>query len=469
MIASSPQARELKYRPRKQFLPLHQRDKRWACVVAHRRAGKTVACVVELIIRALYSPKHNPRYAYVAPFYSQAKQVAWEYLKEYALPFIDSMKSIRESELSVQLVNGARIRLYGADNPDALRGIYLDGVVLDEYGDCRPSLWGEVLLPTLSDREGWAIFIGTPKGKNHFYEINQRSQVDPDWYAMTLKASESQILSAETIRQIKQQQTESEHLQEYECDFTAAVKGTIYADIIQAMEQDLKISPEGPNHNPDLPTYAATDLGFTDSTAFWFWQNDPTPKLIDYYEKDHKPLVHYMDYLDSLPYNIERIWLPHDARAKTLQTGRSTVEQFVSPIQETEHGAPIKRLPYPVAIAPNIKRQHGIDAVRLVLPHTRINQRKCFAGIEALRAYRRKYDETLKQYSPNPLHDWASNGSDAFRYFALVVRDLLPDADVPAPQPERPHWEPPKITLDGLFEDRLSAAPRYQFERQRIA
>ena len=130
---------ELAYEPREQFLPLHSRQQRWACLVVHRRGGKTVATINEMIARASYTNKKNARYAYIAPFYRQAKDVAWVYLKEFGG---DAIVKIRESELRVELFNGSWITLYGADNPDALRGLYLDGAVLDEYGDSRPSLWG---------------------------------------------------------------------------------------------------------------------------------------------------------------------------------------------------------------------------------------------------------------------------------------------------------------------------------------
>ncbi|MBQ60517.1 MAG: hypothetical protein CMQ19_00430, partial [Gammaproteobacteria bacterium] len=191
---------KLKYTPRDHFLPLHQRDKRWSSLVCHRRAGKTFACVNEAVIRALYTPKENARYAYIAPFYKQAKDVAWTYLKDATEGIA---VEVRESDLRVVLPNGAWITLYGADNPDALRGIYLDGVILDEYGDCRPSLWAEVILPTLADRRGWAAFIGTPKGKNHFYHIHQTAVSDPEWFSMTLKASESGILAPDDLKQLQ--------------------------------------------------------------------------------------------------------------------------------------------------------------------------------------------------------------------------------------------------------------------------
>ena len=156
---------ELQFLARPQFLPYLNRKERWACIVAHRRAGKTVACIMDLVKRAIDHTGREPRFAYVAPTYTQAKDVAWSYLKEYTAPIPDMGKS--ESELSVSFPhNGARIRLYGAENYDRIRGLYLDGVIIDEAGDIDPRAWAEVIRPALSDRKGWATFIGTPKGRN---------------------------------------------------------------------------------------------------------------------------------------------------------------------------------------------------------------------------------------------------------------------------------------------------------------
>ena len=163
----------LPYAPRRVFMPYHERTQRWSCIVAHRRCGKTVACINDMIKRAIIADRPHGRYAYVAPFLAQAKEVAWEYLKRYAAPIIADKN---EGELWVELMNGSRIRLHGADNPDRLRGNYLDGVVLDEFGDMRPSIWGEVIRPMLADRLGWATFIGTPKGRNDFAKVYERSQ-----------------------------------------------------------------------------------------------------------------------------------------------------------------------------------------------------------------------------------------------------------------------------------------------------
>ena len=443
---------ELAYEPREQFLPLHSRQQRWACLVVHRRGGKTVATINEMIARASYTNKKNARYAYIAPFYRQAKDVAWVYLKEFGG---DAIVNTRESELRVELFNGSWITLYGADNPDALRGLYLDGAVLDEYGDSRPSLWGQVVLPTLVDRKGWAIFIGTPKGKNHFYEIHERAKQDPNWYSLTLKASESGLIDHDELTEMRAQMAEEEYQQEMECDFLAAVKGTYYSAIIEKLESSKVIDREVARYDPTLPVHVSCDLGYSDSCAWWFWQ-EPKGKrvnIVDYYENQGQPLQHYIDMLRDKGYQYEQLWLPHDAVAKTLQTGRSTVEQMLDE-------------DFPVMVVPRLSRQHGIDAARKVLPSVYINNDKCYDGIEALRAYRRRYNELTKSFSDAPLHDWSSNGADAFRYLALVCQDRVECEENQANDP-LPLLKPQKFTLNQLFKENERGNQR-KFQKSRI-
>ena len=489
----------LQYEPRAAFIPFHQRKERFAAMVCHRRAGKTVAAIHDLVLRALYTQKKNARYAYLGPFRSQAKEIAWTYLK-------DATEGIRkgpprESDLRVTLHNNATITLYGADNPDSLRGLYFDGIIIDEYGDCRPSLWGEIILPTLMDRQGWAVFIGTMKGKNHFYKTLERAKSDPgwhymelkasqsglldeygdckptlwgeivlptlldrkgwavfigtmkgknhfyktleraktepSWFHMELKASESGLLDADDLREARAEMTEAQYRQEMECDPNAAVMGTYYSEIIANMEDEGRVG-DFP-HNPNELVHVSADLGFSDSTAFWFWQLDSEgPIMIDYYEADGQKLQHYFDMLHGKEYEYADIWLPHDAKAKSFQTGRSTIEQFI------QQGLPCKPVP-------KLAVQHGIDAARLILPTVRFDRERCHGGIEALRAYRRQWNEKTQQFSNAPLHDWASNGSDAFRYFALVTDET--QAKAVAVQKAKV-FEPEPFTLDDLWADR---------------
>lgn len=445
------------YQPRQAFVPFHQREKRWACLVVHRRGGKTVACINDLHTRALYTQKKNARYAYIAPFYRQAKDVAWMYLKEATR---DSAVKVKESELSVELFNGAKITLYGADNPNSLRGLYLDGVVLDEYGDCRPSLWGEVVLPTLADRHGWAVFIGTARGKNHFYEIRELARKNPqEWYFLELKASESGILPASELDAMRSVQTEEQYAREMECSFEASVIGTYYAKLIGEMERGHINDPAAKPqitivpYDPDFEVSVAQDLGYTDSTAMWFWQQRPGGlAMIDYEEHHGEKLDFYFDLLRSKGYRYNAIWLPHDAKAANLQTGRSTVEQYLSQrAYDPKKGDLVQE--FPVRIAPKLDLQHGIDAVRYILQFCYIDKEKCHDGIEALRAYRRGYNEVTKAFTDAPVHDWSSNGADAMRYFALVAREFVQPKSVQDVLREAVGPAHYNFSLDQLFAD----------------
>lgn len=210
---------KLDYRPREQFRPFHDHKKRFACIVAHRRCGKTVASIRQLERDALRCDKPNPRFAYIAPLFKQAKDIAWQYVRDGVRPLLDYGARINESELRVDYPNGGRLRLYGADNPDSLRGIYLDGVVLDEYADMKPSMWTDVIRPALSDRNGWALFIGTPKGRDSFYKVWREAQKSSDWFTLCLKSSETGILPPEELEATRMQVSESVFNREYECSF----------------------------------------------------------------------------------------------------------------------------------------------------------------------------------------------------------------------------------------------------------
>ena len=199
------------YAPRRAFLDFHARRQRWAVIVCHRRAGKTVAAINDLIKSAVINK--GGLYAYIAPFRSQAKSVAWDFLKWYSQPVA---KETNETDLAVDLINGSRIRLFGADSADAMRGLGMNGVFMDEYGDFRPSVWGNVIRPTLSDKLGWAVFAGTPKGKNQFWDVYQTSRMNPEeWFSLRLKASDSGILPQSEIEAVKAQISEDQFMQEY--------------------------------------------------------------------------------------------------------------------------------------------------------------------------------------------------------------------------------------------------------------
>jgi hypothetical protein len=217
----------------------HGSTKRWRVTVAHRRAGKTVALVNEAIKGALTCTLPDPRFGYVAPYHNQAKSIAWDYVKRYCAPIPGVV--FNEAELRADFPNGGRVRLFGADNPHALRGLYFDGVILDEFGDMDPAVWTEVLRPALSDRRGWAAFAGTPRGKNALYDLLQRAKTDPDWARWILKASETGILAASELTDARASMDEAAYAREYECDFDASVEGAYYAKEMAKADTDKRI------------------------------------------------------------------------------------------------------------------------------------------------------------------------------------------------------------------------------------
>lgn len=394
------------YAPRLAFQPFHARQSRWAVIVAHRRAGKTVACINDVIKRAIEDGKQDGRYAYIAPFYSQAKGVAWDYLLHFSAPI---RKQANASELWVELVTGARVRLFGADNAEALRGLYFDGIVADEYADWKPGVFGSVIRPALSDRKGWAVFIGTPKGHNAFWELFDRA-TEPEWFRLALRASETGILDSVELADAQKSMTADQYAQEYECSFEAAIVGAIYAKELQALREASRISAVP--HDPAIPVHTAWDLGVGDSTTIIFWQQHGlSVRVIDAYEASGEGLPHYAQILQSKGYTYGKHWAPHDIQVRELGSGRSRIETAAS-------------LGIRFEVVPQMALEDGIHAARLLLPRCWFDDRKTRDLMEALQHYRWDLNQKTGELKPRPVHDWASHYADAFRYMAVALRDV---------------------------------------------
>ena len=223
------------YEPRSFQADIHKEldQVRWSVLVMHRRFGKTYLLLNQLIKKAVLSELPDSRYVYIAPYLKQAKTLAWDYLKRFTDPIPGRKYS--ESELKVTLPNGAQIRLFGADNPDALRGIYVDGAVLDEYAQCNPTIFSSILRPALSDRKGWCVFSGTPNGKNHFYDQLQHAKITDDWYWCVLTASDTGIVSEQELEDARRTMTEEEYEREYECSFNSIIGKKIYPEFRRSL------------------------------------------------------------------------------------------------------------------------------------------------------------------------------------------------------------------------------------------
>jgi hypothetical protein len=349
----------------------------------------------------LLCQKEAPRYAYIAPTYGQAKRVAWDYLCKYARP-LGGTENI--SELRVDFM-GRRIQLYGSDNPDSLRGQYFDGVILDEIGDQNPKIWTEILRPALADRLGWCLFIGTPKGQNHFKDLRDRAEDTPDWGLLEFKASETSIVDESELKAARAEMGEDKYQQEFECSFHAAVEGSYYGKLMNDLEENGRLVEV--TRDDLCQTFTAWDLGMGDSTSIWVAQTTGQEvRILDYVENHGQGLDWYVNWIRDNNWTNASHKLPHDVAVRELGTGKSRLEML--------QGAGLN-----VDVLPRLSVDDGIQSVRRLLPKCWFNMPKVRQGVDCLRNYRREYDEKRNVFYEKPLHDWASHGSDAFRYLAI--------------------------------------------------
>lgn len=411
------------YTPRPIQADIHRRMKRFNVIVAHRRMGKTTMCVNETIDRGLRNPLKHPRYAYIAPFRDQAKKVAWDHnFKEFTknLPG----RSVNEAELRVDIERPQgdviRFQLFGAENPDAMRGLYFDGVILDEFGVMESSIWGEVVRPALLDRNGWAIFIGTPKGKNKFYDLYQFSRremrrPESEWFGALYKASETGIIPPKELESLRRELSKADYEQELECNFQAANKGAYYAHLLEIAEATGKVTRVP--HQPGHPVYTAWDLGVSDAMSIWFWQMvGKEIHVIDYFEDEEgKGMLGALEALgedERRHYLYHTHFVPHDGSAKEL-SGRTRVQDLMDYNRGRVH------------ILERYGVQDGIHEVKKTIPKCYFDEDRTELGRDRLKTYQRKWDRKREIFLADPQHDESSHGADAFRSMAMGLRHVL--------------------------------------------
>lgn len=430
------------YRPRPLQAELEAAERRFNVEVMHRRFGKTVFKVNKLIERAVDCPYPDGRYAYLAPTYAMAEDIAWTYL----LAFTEGIprREVQASRLAVwlptRLGSRARIRLYGVDSPkERLRGLYLDGVVFDEYAHIPPAVMAAQVRPMLADenRAGvdrlgrvnqWADYIFTPFGRNHAYTLYRKARAwhegqavtemdlggvehlvrRDDYFAALMRGSETGILSeAERVAMLNDM-GRAKYQQEVECDFDAAVEGAIYARDLEEIRARGQVGRVA--YNKLLPVSTAWDLGWDDATAIWFAQRVGSGlHVVDYYEATGADLTHYADVLAQRGYRYDRHYLPPDVAQHEMGVGKSR-EQI------------LRSLGVRVTVVPKHRVHDGIAAVQALLPRCYFDEERCAEGLDRLALYRREYDERLQRHREKPLHDWASHGADAFRMLAMGLR-----------------------------------------------
>jgi phage terminase large subunit len=401
------------FKPRPWQAEVDDQAQRFNVWVLHRRAGKTVLAVNRLIRKAVSAPP-MAICCYIAPQYRQAKRVAWEMLKHYAgvIPGVE----FNASELLMTLPNGSRTYLLGATDPAPIRGSGVYHAACDEIAQWPRVAWEEVLRPALSDWGGTADFIGTPMGMaNLFYELYSRAGQTPGWTKTLKTVHDTGTIAAAEIEQLKREMSEAAFSQEYECDWSAAVKGAYYGNEMSAAEKDGRVARIP--YDPALPVDTAWDIGVADSTVVLFLQALRTGevRLIDCKAYQNTGLPDIKKDLDQLPYSYGTHYAPHDIKVREWGgSGQSRLETA-------------RQLGIRYRVVPNKSVRDGIEAVRVLLPRMWFDRENCFDCIEALKTYRASYDDVREVYSLTPLHTWESHYCDALRAFAVGRKEGMED------------------------------------------
>lgn len=395
------------YTPRKHFERLHQSRKRFKFVCAHRRAGKSVAAINEIIKRALQNDRvfPHPRYGYVGPSFAQTKDLIWGYLKTYAgvLPGV----KFSESDLQCTLPNGATITLYGgAAAYERMRGLYFDGIMLDEFPLLNPSVFSTVVRPCLADYRGWCIVSGTSNGDDHFHELKKKAEKElAGWEILIIPVTETDALHPDEVQEMTKDMTPEEYAREMLCAFDAPIEGAYYAEKINWMQSNGRIT--GVPYDSAALVFTWWDLGIDDNMSIGFVQRVGRElHAIDYYENSGKGLEHYADVIRGKPYAYGLHVLPHDIKARELGTGRTRYEVLLEMLPD-------------LFVCPMARVEDGITAVRTVLDMMYFDKIKTELWISALRNYHKN------PKTGAPVHNWASHAADMNRTGAIALNQTV--------------------------------------------
>ena len=409
---------DLGYQPRRWQSEVHATRKRYSIWVLHRRAGKTVALVMEAIRTALETDLPNPHVALIYPQRDQARRVAWPMLKDHVrvVPNVQ----LRESDLQVIFPhNGARISLFGTHDGqyESMRGLYFDLACFDEYAQCDGKAFSQVVRPALADRKGELIMCGTPQGRDKFYEAWIKAGQHPNlWSRFMLKASESGLLDEEELSDSRKQMDEAEYQREYECEFTAMPAGAFYANEIRALRHEGRLTELRPDDGK--PVVAAMDVGVNDATVCWFAQVVGTAvHVIDCLVWRDTSLRDVLRDMRAQPYNLVYLGVPHDMghREQTSNAPKyMTIMDLLPGVQ--------------VEVIPRLRVEDGIMLTRQLFTQLKFDRGSCGDGLEFLATYQRKFSRDTQKFLNTPKHDDASDYADALRYLAQLL-DILAGGD----------------------------------------
>jgi hypothetical protein len=418
---------------------------KYAVWVMHRRGGKDRTALAQACKDAF---KRTGLYWHCLPTLKQGRKVVWDNITSEGTNLIrqtfpnELVKRRLEDEMKLELVNGSIVQIVGADNFNSLMGASPVHVTFSEWSLTDPRAY-DFVRPILRENNGSVSFIYTPRGYNHAWRTLQVAQKLKGAFTAVMSIRETQVLT-EADMEIERAQDMPEELiqQEYYCDFASANVGAIVGRYVSAAEREGRIT-EDAIYSPGSKIVVSCDLGYRDAAAFWFWQLKLGGfDLIHYEEGNGLDASEWIDRLKAVGLPIDHVYLPHDARAKTMASRYTVAEQFAQAFQ--------------CSVVPQGKLQDRINAARLVIPHCTFHVDRCARGLEALRAWSFKWDDERKVMSAEPDHNWASHGSDAFSYGAQVVRELVKDT-----KPRE------RATFDGKFYP-FTLTDLFEMQGQRV-
>lgn len=389
---------------------LENKGYRKILVVMPRRAGKDIVAFNLTLRQAL---KKIGVYYYIFPTYSQARKVIWDSITNAGQKFLDYIPAEliagkNGQEMKITLTNGSLIQLVGSDNYDTLVGTNPQGVVFSEYALQDPRAY-QFIRPILTANNGWALFISTPRGKNHMWELYNIALYSDDWFCYKLTIDDTNHIPLSEIEKERQEGIMSDDLiaQEYYTSFTMGVEGSYYAKYIDRMRVKAQIGHVP--WEPGFKVHTAWDLGVRDSTCILFFQViGQTVRIIDCYEKNKEGLEHYVKVIQQKPYSYGKHIAPHDIKVKEFGSGMTRIEKA-------------KQLGINFIVAPDVGIEDGIESVRSALSKIWIDDVACSGLIKALENYRQEYDVKRKVYKSCPLHDWSSHFADSMRYLCISL------------------------------------------------
>ena len=378
-----------------------------------RRGGKDFTSL-DLMVREAQTTVAN--YWYALPQQNQVRKAVWAAVDSHSgVPLLDMhiprsiIKNKKEQEMMIQLTNGSTIQFIGSDNPDALVGAGIKGVVASEAAITNPRFL-DYIRPMLAESDGWELQNSTPRGRNHFYDEYVRMSADPECFVSMLTCEDMGHISQRMLDRERKKKSEGLFLQEYYCSFDYGLEGAVYLREMAAMAKEGRYCSVP--YEPSLPVWIAWDIGFSDYTSLVFFQVEMggRVRVIDHYQENGQKLKHFVDVIAGKPYTYGQYqFLPHDGNNETL--GADSISRQLDQV-----GMKNRVLPRDKSL------RTGIERTAVGMANVLIDNEKCKHLHSSLGAYRYEYDDKMQRFKDNPVHDWASDGSDSFRYALQAVK-----------------------------------------------